>query len=72
MNIKKIITIVSVILISLLMIYGLVILRQIFSSNTKFSETEIYVYIPTDSKYDDVKKIESLNVFNNDKLSASI
>lgn len=57
MNIKKIITIVSVVLITILMIYGLVILRQIFSSNTKFSEKEVFVFIPTDSKYEEVKKI---------------
>ena len=69
MNIKKIITIVSVVLISVLMIYGLVLLNQIFSVNTKFTEKEVYVYIPTDSKYDDVKKIlipyvENMNRFD--------
>ena len=57
MNIKKIITIVSVVLISVLMIYGLILLNQIFSANTKFTEKEVYVYVLTDSKYDDVKKI---------------
>ncbi|MFV8442855.1 endolytic transglycosylase MltG [Flavobacterium sp. LB2P44] len=57
MNIKKIITIVSVVLITILMIYGLVILRQIFSSNTKFSEKEVFIFIPTDAKYEEVKKI---------------
>ena len=68
MNIKKIITIVSVVLISVLMIYGMILLNQIFSANTKFSEKEVYVYVPTDSKYDDVKKIlapyvENMNRF---------
>ena len=57
MNIKKTITIVSVVLISVLMIYGLILLNQIFSANTKFTEKEVYVYVLTDSKYDDVKKI---------------
>ena len=57
MNIKKIITIVSVVLISVLMIYGLILLNQIFSANTKFTEKEVYVYVLTDSKYDDVKKL---------------
>ena len=57
MNIKKIITIVSVVLISVLMIYGLILLNLIFSANTKFTEKEVYVYVLTDSKYDDVKKI---------------
>ena len=69
MNIKKIITIVSVVLISVLMIYGLILLNQIFSANTKFTEKEVYVYVATDSKYDDVKKIlapyvENLNRFD--------
>lgn len=57
MNIKKTITIVSVVLISVLMIYGLILLNQIFSANTKFTEKEVYVYVLTDSKYDDVKKL---------------
>ncbi|MFV8342364.1 endolytic transglycosylase MltG [Flavobacterium sp. XS2P39] len=68
MNLKKIITIVSVVLISVLMIYGFILLRQIFSANTKFSDKEVYVFIPTDSEYDDVKKIiapyiENMNRF---------
>ncbi len=57
MNTKKIISIVSVVLISGLMIYGMILLKQIFSTNTKFTEQEVYVTIPTDSKYEDVKKI---------------
>ncbi|MDO8316433.1 MAG: endolytic transglycosylase MltG, partial [Flavobacterium sp.] len=68
MNIKKIITIGSIILISILMIYGLVILRQIFSSNTKFSEKEVYVFVPTDSKYEDVKKIMAPYIENMDRF----
>lgn len=57
MNIKKIITTVSIVLISVLMIYGLVLVRQIFSDNTKFEENEVYVYVPTDSDYEAVKKL---------------
>lgn len=57
MNIKKIITIVSVVLITVLIVYGFVLTRQIFSDNTKFSEKEVYVYVPTGSTYDNVKKI---------------
>lgn len=30
---------------------------EIFSSNTKFVENELFVYVPTDATYDDVKKI---------------
>lgn len=57
MNLKKIITIISVVLISVLIGYGVILMNQIFSANTKFTEKELYVYIPTDSKYEDVKKI---------------
>lgn len=32
-------------------------MRQIFSANTKFDEKELYVYVPTGSNYEDVKKI---------------
>ncbi|MBB1193883.1 endolytic transglycosylase MltG [Flavobacterium sp. SOK18b] len=64
MNTKKIISIVSVVLISGLMIYGMILLKQIFSANTKFTEQEVYVYVPTDSKYEDVKKILSPYVEN--------
>ena len=51
------------------MIYGFIIINQIFSSNTKFTENEVYVYVPTDSKYEDVKKIltpyiENMNRFD--------
>jgi UPF0755 protein len=31
--------------------------RDIFSDNTRFSENEVYVYVPTDATYDQVKKI---------------
>jgi UPF0755 protein len=38
-------------------IIGFVIYNQVFSGNTKFSEKEVFVNIPTNSKYEDVKKI---------------
>ncbi len=68
MNVKKIITIGSVILISVLMIYGLLLARQIFSDNTKFSEKELYVYVPTGSNYEEVKKIIEPFVKNMDRF----
>jgi UPF0755 protein len=43
-------------------------MRQIFSANTKFAEKELYVYIPTDSKYEDVKKIIAPYVENMDRF----
>ena len=64
MNLKKHITIAAVIFISVLLIYGGVVANQIFSKNTKFSENEFYVHVPTGANYEDVKKIISPFVEN--------
>lgn len=68
MNTKKIIKIASVVVMSGLLIYGFILANQVFSKNTKFTESEIYVYVPTGSTFEDVKKIidpfvEHLNRF---------
>jgi UPF0755 protein len=68
LNLKKIITIIAVAVISVLIVYGFILIRQIFSANTKFAEKELYVYIPTDSKYEDVKKIIAPYVENMDRF----
>lgn len=57
MNFKKIASILSVIVVTGLIIYGYILYRDIFGANTKFSENEVYVYIPTDATYDEVKNI---------------
>ncbi len=57
MSLKKIITITAVAVISVLMVYGFILISRIFSSNTKFEEKELYVYVPTGANYTDVKKI---------------
>ncbi|MBS7233354.1 endolytic transglycosylase MltG [Flavobacterium psychroterrae] len=57
MSIKKIITIAAVAVISVLMIYGFILINKIFSANTKFEEKELYVHVPTGANYTDVKKI---------------
>ena len=57
MDKKKIISIVAVVVISVLMIYGGIVANKVFSKNTKFSEKELFVQIPTGSTYEDVKKI---------------
>ncbi len=57
MNIKKVVAIVSVLVVSALIIYGYLLYRDIFSSNTNFEGKEIYVHIPTDATYDDVVRI---------------
>lgn len=57
MKSKKIIAIVAVVIVSVLIGYGYMMYRNIFSGNTKFSEKEVYVNIPTGSDYEAVKKI---------------
>jgi UPF0755 protein len=57
LSIKKIITLTAVAVISVLMIYGFILISKIFSANTKFEEKELYVYVPTGANYTDVKKI---------------
>lgn len=50
------------------MIYGFILLRQIFSANTKFADKEVYVFVPTDSEYEDVKKIIAPYIENMDRF----
>ena len=68
MDLKKIITIVAVAFISGLLIYGGIVANHIFSKNTKFSENELYLFVPTGASYEDVKEIiapfvENMNRF---------
>jgi UPF0755 protein len=68
LNIKKIISIVSIIVISGLIIYGFILVRQIFADNTKFTEKEVFIHVPTDSNYEAVKKIVAPYVSNMDRF----
>lgn len=68
MNLKKIISILSIVVITGLIIYGFILIRQIFSENTKFAEKQMFVHIPTDSNYEDVKKIIAPFVSNLDRF----
>lgn len=43
-------------------------MSQIFAANTKFSDKEVYVHIPTNATYTDVKKILADYVVNIDRL----
>jgi len=68
LDLKKIISIVAVAFISGLLIYGGIVANQIFSKNTKFSENELFLYVPTGASYEDVKEIiapfvENMNRF---------
>ena len=66
MNFKKITSIVSVVLIAALLIYGIKLYRDIFTENTKFTENEFFVHIPSDATYEEVKKIISPFIDNMD------
>ena len=57
MKLKKIAAILAVVVITILIAYGYMMYRDIFSDNTRFSENEVYVYIPSDATYDQVKEI---------------
>ncbi len=59
MNFKKIAALFSVVLITVLIIYGYMLYRDIFAGNTKFTTDEVYVYIPTDADYEQVKTVIS-------------
>jgi UPF0755 protein len=73
LSIKKIITLTAVAVISVLMIYGFILISRIFSANTKFDEKEVYVHVPTGANYTDVKKILEpyIKNFDNFEMVAS-
>jgi UPF0755 protein len=56
LNNKKIKT-VSAIVVATLLLIGIFVYVKVFSSNTKFAENELYVNIPSNSSYDQVKQI---------------
>lgn len=51
-----------------LLIYGFILANQVFSKNTKFAESEVYVYVPTGATYEDVKKIIEPYVENSNRF----
>jgi UPF0755 protein len=57
-----------VVLVSGLLIYGFILVRQIFAENTKFAEKEVFVYVPTDANYEAVKNIIAPFVDNLDRF----
>ena len=65
---KRIISIVAVVIISIASIYGYILYRKIFSSNTKFDQETVFVNIPTNSDYQKVKQILAAFVQDMDKF----
>jgi UPF0755 protein len=68
MNLKKILTYISVGVITVLLILAVIVYVEIFTDNTKFTQDEVYVYVPTDSTFDDVKEILEPFVTNFDNF----
>ncbi|MFT7336347.1 MAG: UPF0755 protein [Porticoccaceae bacterium] len=68
MNLKKIITILSIGLISSLIVYGFILIGQIFAENTKFDEKAVYIFIPTAANFNDVKKIVAPYILHIDRF----
>ena len=57
MNTKKIISIIAVAGIVVASIIGIYVYSKAFTPNTQFSQEEVYVYIPSESTYEQVKEI---------------
>ncbi len=57
MRFKKIISIVAIVAVSIASIYGYMLYRKIFSANTKFTQSEVFVKIPTNSNFEQVREI---------------
>jgi UPF0755 protein len=68
LNLKKIIAFIAVAGIIVAGIIAYVIYNKAFVPNTKFAENEVYVYIPTNSSYEDVKEILTPYLKNLDKF----
>lgn len=69
MNPKRIVSITSVIILLAATAFGVVVYLKAFTPNTKFNEEEVFVYVPTNSSYEEVKKIVAPYVENMDKFS---
>ena len=57
MNKKKSLRIITAIVFTLVLVFGIIIYRNIFSANTNFPEKEVYIKIPTGSNYDQILAI---------------
>lgn len=70
MNLRKIVGIFSLVVVTAGTIYGYMMYKEIFSPNTKFSDREVAVFIPTGSDYAEVQKLVSPYVEDMDKFNS--
>ncbi|UGS23015.1 endolytic transglycosylase MltG [Flavobacterium channae] len=68
MNVKKLISIVAVAGIVIASILGTFVYFKAFTANTQFAQDEVFVYVPTDATYGQVKEILSPLVKDVDKF----
>lgn len=54
--------------ITVLMIYGYLLYRDIFASNTNFSDKEVYLFIPSNADYEKVKNVISPYIEDMDRF----
>jgi UPF0755 protein len=57
LNVKKLISIIAVAGIVIATAVGVYVYLKAFTPNTQFSQNEVYVYIPTNSTYEQVAEI---------------
>jgi len=68
LNFKKIIAITSVIVVIVGSVYAYFTYQEIFSVNTKFSEGEVAVYVPTGADFNKVKELVAPYVDNMERF----
>lgn len=68
MNFKKIAVIFAVVLVAAGIIYGYMLYRDIFASNTNFEDKEVAVYIPTNADFSSVQDIVKPYVKNMERF----
>lgn len=70
MKLRKIVGIFSLVAVTIGTIVGYMMYKQIFSANTKFDKSEVAVFVPTGSDYEEVQKIISPYIEDMDKLNS--
>lgn len=70
MKLRKIVGIFSLVAVTIGTIVGYMMYKQIFSANTKFDTSEVAVFVPTGSDYNEVQKIISPYIEDMDKLNS--
>lgn len=68
MNLKKLVAIIAVVGLLIAGIFSYYIYSNAFTANTKFNQKEVFVYVPSNSTYNEVKEIVSPFIKDMDKF----